>query len=202
MSRSPARSYSTTTSNRHPRGCRGPWTVRRGARRASFDGGRRIATIRDGSLLTDFSKNFDARAFVGGNVRSGSTRLSSRPAMPRPMDPLRIPLPRRAEGGGGMMELRRDRPVPRPMQAAPNSDVFPPPAKCGDSDARSEAMPSPTAAVAAIEYPRREGDGTPRDAALRRGYREPTDPWRGRAAPTAGGPWRTTGGWRRRRRGR
>ena len=74
------------------------------------------------------------------------------------------------------MELRRDRPVPRLMQAAPDSDVFPPPAKCGGDDARSEAMPSPTAAVAAVEYPQREGDRTPQDAALRKGSREPPTP--------------------------
>ena len=196
----------TTTSNRRPRGCRGAWTARRGARRASFDGGLRIATIQNGSPL-DFSKNFDARAFVGGDVRSGSTCLSSRPAMPRPMDPLGIPFQRRAEGGGRTMELRRDRPVPRPMQAAPDFDVFPPPAKCGGDNARSEAMPLPTAAVAAVEYPQREGDGTPRDAAripraANSHARYATDCRRGRAAPAAGGPWRTTGGWRRRRRGR
>ena len=164
------------TSNRRPRGCRGPWTARRRARRASYDGGRRIATIRNSSPLADFSTNFDARAFVGSDVRSGSTRLSSRPAMPRPMDPLRIPLPRRAEGGGAMMELRRHQPVPRPIQAAPDSDVFPPPAKCGGVDARSEAMTLPTAAVAAVEYPQQEGDGTPRDAALQRGSRGPPTP--------------------------
>ena len=75
-----------------------------------------------------------------------------------------------------MMELRRDRPLPRPMQAAPDSDVFPLPAKCGGADACSEAMPSPTAAVAAVEYPQREGDRTPQDAALRKGSREPPTP--------------------------
>ena len=96
--------------------------------------------------------------------------------MPRPMDPLRIPLPRRAEGGGAMMELRRHQPVPRPIQAAPDSDVFPPPAKCGGGDARSEAMPLSTAAVAAVEYPQREGAGIPRDAALRKRSREPPTP--------------------------
>ena len=46
-------------------------------------------------------------------------------------------------------------------------------------------MPSPTAAVAAVEYPQREGDKTPQDAALQKGSRELPTPTPN-AQPTLG----------------